>query len=116
MDAKKALAGEIVRQYHGENEAKAAWEDFERKFQKQDPFTGLVPIEIKAGSAPDMLVSDTALSIKAVSSKGEFRRLVEQGAVEVQGIKIDDFQYRISLGEYTIKIGKTKFYRVTVKK
>ncbi|MDD5496592.1 MAG: tyrosine--tRNA ligase [Candidatus Omnitrophica bacterium] len=116
METKKGLAKEIVRQYCGEKEAEEAKAHFEKTFQKQDPFTGLKPVKIETGDPEGMLVSDTALALKAVKSKGEFRRLVEQGAIEIQGKKIADFQYRIAPGPHSIKLGKTKFYNIIIYK
>jgi tyrosyl-tRNA synthetase len=117
MDSKKALAGEIVRQYYGENEAKAAQEDFERKFQKQDPFTGLKVQEFNVNDPNGLLLSEIFSSVQMLNlgSKSEFRRLVGQGAIEVNGQKIDDFQCRLEAGkECSIKAGKTKFYKIVI--
>ena len=113
MEAKKQLAKEIVRQYHGEVRAQAACRDFENKFQKRDPFTGL-KLETKTfkGTLCDFLISD-----KICSSKSEYRRLVEQGAIEVNGYKIKELEYKLEPSEeYRIKVGKKRFLKVVFNK
>lgn len=44
-------------------------------------------------------------------SKSEARRLVEQGAVKINGVKILDIKCAVSVGEI-IKVGKDKFVKV----
>lgn len=112
MEAKKNLAEIIVRQYHGEEGAKAAKKDFENKFQKRDPFT-----ELKQETKPfkpnlcDFLVQD-----KILPSKGEYRRLIEQGAIEVNGARVKEADFKLEPSkEYCIKVGKKRFLKVILK-
>lgn len=112
MEAKKKLAGDIVRQYYGKAIADAARKDFENKFQKRDPFKDL-PLESRAfnGNLCDFLISE-----KICSSKGEYKRLFEQGAIEVNTIKIKGLEYVLEPGkEYNIKVGKKRFLKIVVK-
>ncbi|MEK6732275.1 MAG: tyrosine--tRNA ligase, partial [Candidatus Omnitrophota bacterium] len=105
MAAKKNLARDIVRQYHGENLAEASLEDFENKFQKRDPFTEL-KLEAKPLKANlcDFLVQD-----KILPSKGEYRRLIEQDAIEVNGARIKELEFKLKPSkEYCIKVGKKR--------
>ncbi len=109
MDAKKNLAKIIVKDYHGENLAETALRDFENKFQKRDPFTELKLVErpLKSNLC-DFLVEE-----KACSSKGEYRRLVEQDAIEVNGIKVKEIGFKLEPSkEYRIKVGKKRFVKV----
>jgi len=112
MEAKKNLAEIIVRQYHGEEEAKAAKKDFENKFQKKDPFT-----ELKQETRPlkpnlcDFLVEE-----KLCQSKGEYRRLIKQDAIEVNGVRIKEIDFKLELSkEYRIKVGKKRFLKIIFK-
>ena len=109
MDAKKKLAEEIVGQYHGDQAAGAARKDFENKFQKRDPFTGLaVEVKIyKADTLGNYLVEE-----KICLSKNEYRRLLEQGGVQVDGEKIKDPEFKpLPDKEYRVKVGKKRFLR-----
>src|SRR3989338_6097397 len=112
MEAKKNLAGEIVRQYHGREARESALRDFENKFQKRDPFT-----ELKIEEKPflpnlcDFLVQD-----KILPSKGEYRRLIEQGAIEVNGARVKEADFKLEPSkEYCIKVGKKRFLKVILK-
>jgi len=110
MEAKKKLARDIVCQYHGEGNAQAALKDFENKFQKRDPFT-----ELKLETKPfkKQTLCDFLVSGKICPSKNEYRRLVEQGAIEVNStrIKAPDYPLKPSK-EYRIKVGKKRFLKV----
>jgi len=110
MEAKKKLAEEIVRQYHGADKAQAACRDFENKFQKRDPFTEL-KVETKK-LKPDLC--EFLVSEKICPSKGEYKRLLEQGAIEVNGTRINSLGFKlIPNKEYRIKVGKKRFLKVT---
>jgi tyrosyl-tRNA synthetase len=112
-DVKMRLAREIVSQYHGLDEAKAAEEEFKRMFQQKD-----LPDEI-----PDFRPSDEMLGgvwlpklIVASGSTGstsEARRLIQYGGVKVDGEKIDDPNYTITPSTgMIIQVGKRKFFRI----
>lgn len=109
MDAKKKLAEEIVGQYHGKQAAGAARKDFENKFQKRDPFTELkLETKVFKTTLCDFLVEDGVLS-----SKSEYKRLVEQGAIEVNGAKVKEILFGLKPAkEYHIKVGKKRFLKI----
>ncbi|PIP67799.1 MAG: tyrosine--tRNA ligase [Candidatus Omnitrophica bacterium CG22_combo_CG10-13_8_21_14_all_43_16] len=112
MEAKKKLAKDIVKQYHGENPAEAALKDFENKFQKRDPFTEL-KLETKPfkPSLADFLVGE-----KILPSKAEYKRLIEQDAIEVNGARIKEIDFKLEPSkEYCIKVGKKRFLKVLFK-
>ncbi len=113
MEAKKKLARDIVKQYHSENLAETALKDFENKFQKRDPFTEL-KLETKAfkpGNLCDFLVSE-----KICPSKSEYRRLIEQDAIEINGARIKEIYFKLEPSiEYRIKVGKKRFLKVVFK-
>ena len=109
MEAKKNLAKNIAEQYHGKNLAEASLKDFENKFQKRDPFT-----ELKIETKPlkpnlcEFLVSE-----KILPSKGEYRRLIDQDAIEVNGVRIKDIDFKLQpSAEYHIKVGKKRFLKI----
>ena len=110
MEAKKDLAQNIVRQYHGEKQASLARRDFENKFQKRDPFT-----ELKSETKPHQkMLADFLVADKICASKNEYRRLMEQGAIEVNGARIKTLDFALEPSkEYRIKVGKKRFLKVT---
>lgn len=81
-EAKKALAAEIVRFYHGEAAAAAVLEDWRRQFEERgDPET-IPEVVISAARLKDGLMSavDLIAETKLAASKGEARRKIEEGA------------------------------------
>ena len=100
MVLKKELAHQIVSELHSKEAADKARENFEKTFQKGE--IGEVE-EIKAGSVEDLV------SKEVVSSKSEWKRLVEQGAIELDGQKVTD-NNAVTPGVY--RIGKKKFIKV----
>jgi tyrosyl-tRNA synthetase len=116
MEAKKALAGALAARFAGEEAAKAARLDFERKFSSRDTADADLPAlpldDGKTWTAPDLAVASGV-----AASKSEARRLVEQGGVELDGAKLTDPKAPAALKEGTVlKVGKKRFFRVTLKK
>lgn len=110
MGIKKALARSIVTEYHDEAAAGRGEEHFEKVVQRKE-----IPDEI-----PLRLVDEATLPLYelvsscAGTSKGEARRLVSQGGVNLDGSKITDPAVEISIGpdEQTLRVGKRRFFRV----
>ncbi|MFA4890207.1 MAG: tyrosine--tRNA ligase [Candidatus Paceibacterota bacterium] len=106
-DAKMRLAFEIVKTYHSEKEAKKAQENFVNLFQKKEIPTDIPEIKIKKEEA----LGDILVENKIISSKGEFRRLLTENAIDVDGKTITDVHYKIEKTAI-IKIGKRKFVKI----
>ncbi|MFH0964675.1 MAG: tyrosine--tRNA ligase [Planctomycetota bacterium] len=108
MEAKKELAFEITRDFHGEDAACAASDEFTRVVQE-----GELPSDITPEPTP---VPDEGLWIVSVivdkglaSSSSEARRLITQGAVSLDGVKITDIDHRIFLTRsMTLRVGKRR--------
>lgn len=120
MDAKKKLAGEIVARYHGKEASLKAEHDFTGKYSKRE-FPENLPVIFLS----DLLESPDGMAVSLVSvvakqgfvkSNGEGKRLIEQGGIEVNSVRIGDpffkFDVRKNGQEYKIKIGKKGFLRV----
>jgi tyrosyl-tRNA synthetase len=114
-DVKMRLAREIVTQYHGSDHAKAAEEEFKRMFQQKD-----LPDEIPEYRPTDEMLGEVWLpklmaAAGSVTSTSEARRLIQQGAVKVDGIKIDDPNINISPSAgMIIQVGKRKFFQIVI--
>ncbi|TYP49825.1 tyrosine--tRNA ligase [Thermosediminibacter litoriperuensis] len=108
-DAKMMLAREIVKLYHGDEEARKAEENFVRVFQKSD-LPGEIP-EFKVDTDRVWLPRLMALA-GLCSSNSEALRMIKQGAVKVNGEKIlDALDIEIS-SPVVIQVGKRKFVKV----
>jgi tyrosyl-tRNA synthetase len=112
MEAKKLLAAEMVARFHGPQEAATAREGFERRFQRREipqDVPGFVWTEASDNVAVCRLLHETGLA----ASKGEARRLVEQGAVRVDGRKIvDPAGVLPAVGSALVEVGKRRILRV----
>ncbi|MFC1624189.1 tyrosine--tRNA ligase [Candidatus Omnitrophota bacterium] len=114
MQAKKKLANIIVLQYHGAKAADIAQKDFENKFEKRDPFTTLKLKEKPFQS--NIQLGDFLVQEGLCSSKSEYRRLVEQKAVEVNGGIVGPIVAPFEHSkEYRVRVGKTRFLKVRFK-
>lgn len=113
-DIKMELAKEITTLYHSKEEAEKAEENFKTAFQKQEApeNTKEIIIERNTDNLGNSLL-DGIMTTEEYKSKGELRRLFEQGAVKINGEKITDIKTITKLESGTIlQIGKGKFYKL----
>lgn len=113
MEQKMRLAREIVTQFRGEAEMRAAEEDFARKFQRREGPKEVrgVPLAIfpKSGEQRDLAAGLACAGL--TPSVSEARRLVRQGAVEIDGEKASSNLASLAPG-MTIRVGKHRFVRI----
>ncbi len=113
-DAKFELGQEIVARFHSDAEAESARREFIARFQK-----GAMPDDI-----PDRALDsrDGKLGIAhllqgagLVSSTSEAFRMIKQGAVKIDGERVDDRGLEIEAGStHVYQVGKRRFARVTL--
>jgi len=110
MDLKKKLAWEIVKMYHGEKAADKAQEEFERIFQKREIPEDVKELRIKND---ELRIIDLLIETKLVKSRSEAKRLIGQGAVEIDQSTIRNQQSAIEIKDgMIIKVGKKRFVKV----
>ncbi len=111
MEAKRALAREMVTRFHGSAAAVKAEEDFLQQFrQKEIPED--IPVYHCQSDKP-VWVCALLTASGTVSSNGEARRLIQQGGVKLNGEKLVDADYEVKpVGELILKAGKRRFVRV----
>ena len=110
-DLKRQLARKIVQIYHDKDAAQKAESDFDALFIKKD-----IPDDIPeyALSSTETLVS-IMVGNELVSSNGDAKRMIKQGAVKLDDEKISDMFFEVSPdSEKVLKVGKRKFLRITV--
>ncbi len=107
-DAKAALAGQLVKRLHGEEAARRAEEDFDLKFRRHE-----IPgeIEERAVSNPKDLVA-VLVESGLRESRGDARRLIEQGGVRINGEKAAPDAV-LKDGD-VLQAGKRSFVRIRV--
>ena len=100
MLLKQRLAREIVAQLYDEKAAGDAEKNFRRVFQERKN-----PSDIREGTKANVNLRDYIVINQLAKSRGEAKRLIEQGAVDVDGEKITDVNWTFPSGT-TIKVGK----------
>ena len=107
MMLKKRLAKEIVTQLYDQKAATEAEEHFVKEFQKRE-----VPEEITLGTKAHGSLLDYIIENRLANSRSEARRLIKQGAVDVDGKKVTDVQMEVTK-DSIIKVGKRRYIRST---
>lgn len=111
-DAKENLAKEIIARYHSRKDADEAAKEFEKIFSKKELPTDIPETGVKAKGAEILLV-DLLKDISMVDSKGEARRMINQGGVYINDKRVGDINCSLKCaGAYIIKVGKRKFRKV----
>ncbi len=115
MEAKKELARRIVARFHSEEAGKAALEDFNTRFSKKDLGKADLP-EVTLDGATDIIsivVSAFEAGFQKKKSRGDVRRLVEQGSVQISGEKVTDVKATPSLKKGdVVRLDKTHAVRI----
>jgi len=111
-DAKMRLAREIVTLYHGKDAAKDAEKNFIETFQEGGIPTDIPEVTIAKGTSLKEVVFESGV----VVSKSEIGRLVVQGAISSMVTKqiFTDDETKI-VNDDTLKIGKRRFLKITVR-
>ena len=116
MDAKKALAESLTSLFFEDSIAKREREEFSKVFSK-----GKVPEEMPTFSLSSLSLEKVSLlnvlaSTDKFGSKGEIRRLVKQGAIKLDNVRVDDpemvLNFEAERKEMVIKAGKKIFIRI----
>lgn len=114
-DVKMRLAREIVGTYYGAEDVVRAEEAFKRVFQQHDIPEEMPVIDVTDDILEEGLIWLPRLMQKAgmCSSTSEARRLIQQGAVRIDGERFNDPNQKIQpVSGMVIKVGKRKFVRL----
>ncbi len=115
MEAKKQLATIVVDRFHGEGEGRKAREEFERIFSQRD-LPSDIPEETLDADDGKLWIAHALTQAGLTQSNGEAIRLIRQGALAIDGEKINDKDFQLSAGgPYMIKLGKRRFLNLTVR-
>ena len=120
-EKKMLLAHELTELVHGKEEADKAEATAKALFSGEGDDENMPTTEISAADVPaDGIAAIDLLSIcKLIPSKGEGRRLIEQGGVAINGEKVPSFDTKISVADLKegvkIKKGKKVFHRAIIK-
>ncbi len=118
MVLKKSLAKELVTQLYGPEESAAAEAHFTKVFQEKELPDEIAEYRVSFSSLTRQHGDQTGLDICQLldvtglaKSRSEANRLIEQGAVSVDGHKVTNHIVPLASGE-VIKVGKRRFARI----
>lgn len=112
MNVKKEMAEHIVARFWSATEAKVARETFEEIFQKQD-YSHAQSIKLDESLPNPIWIVELLKALKAVAGSSEAKRLIEAGAVLLNGEVIKEFKAEVHHQSGTIvKVGKHRIYKI----
>jgi len=110
-DLKMRLAHEIVDIYHGAKPSEAAEDHFVRTVQKKEAPEEVKSLKFKVKS---LNIVELLVQSELASSKGEARRLIEQGGIKINGEVVRDLKKEVDLSkEIMLQRGKLNYIKVT---
>jgi tyrosyl-tRNA synthetase len=115
MEAKKRLAAELADRFCGPGAGAKARLEFESVFSKKNMPDEIPAVEI-AWEGEKMKLVKLMSTGGVAASNSDARRLVQQGAVEVNGVPVKDSDASYDPKELLLRVGKKRFVRVIPKK
>ena len=116
-EKKEILAFEITKLVHGGEEASKVREAARALFSGEGDDANMPTTEIELEN--DIGLLDLLVLTKLAASKGEARRLIDQGGISLNGNKVNDVNLRINRNDLAepikIKKGKKAFHKVVLK-
>jgi tyrosyl-tRNA synthetase len=107
-DAKMRLAWEIVDAFHGSDAADAAQEHFRTVFQRRE-----LPEDMPVRELGEPVnIVDLIFEAGMARSKSDARRLIQQGAVTLDGELVPDIETAVEPREAVLRVGKRRFLRL----
>ena len=107
---KANLAKLVIKDFHSTEAADNAEEEFNRRFVKKEIPDDIEETTVAAGNYK---LGELLAQMNLAASKGEAKRLIEQGGVKINGERAANVNAEIELrGEILLQVGKRKFLRV----
>ena len=111
-DIKFLLAEELVDRFHSEGEGKVCKEAFLQRFQKGQIPDDIPSISIDVG-INGMPLANLLKACEMTASTSEAMRLIKQGGVKIDSIKVEDPKLVVMQGQESIyQVGKRKFLKI----
>ena len=114
MDLKKRLAHDLVAQFHGRPSAREAREFFERTVQGGEAPDEIPTLVVAGDDAGAKRLSDLILDAGLARSSGEARRLIDQGAVRLDGSQIEENVAASELASGVLRVGRRRYLRLQI--
>ncbi len=115
MALKQDLSQRIVTRIHGAEAAESARAHFRRVVQRKELPDDIPVIRLALGDRSSLKLVEVLVEAKLAPSKNEARRLVQQGAVSVDRVRLKDPTCGLEAGDLLIQVGKRRFARVQIR-
>ncbi len=113
-DIKFKLAEEIITRFHDAKAAEAAQSDFINRFSNNAIPDDVPEIEISVGTE-GMPLANVLKEAGLVASTSDAHRMVKQGAVKIDGERVEDSKQILQEGSTNVmQVGKRKFARISL--
>jgi len=110
-DIKFLLCEEIITRFHDAQSAESAKQDFVQRFQKNAMPDDMSELTMSLGEG--MLIGNLLKEAQLCASTSEAMRMVKQGAVKLNGERVEDPRAVIAENEpFVLQVGKRKFARI----
>jgi tyrosyl-tRNA synthetase len=114
-DLKAALARRLVERFHGLEAARAAESHFDRVFRRHEAPADLETVEVAALDPRGCDVVSLLVGAGLAASRGEARRLVQQGGVRLDEKRVESLEQWFRPGEHLVQVGKRRFLRARIR-
>ena len=111
-DLKRRLARTLVAMYHSAEAAQDAEAQFDKIFIDKEIPENIEEYVIRDRDGETNVVG-LMMTAKMATSKSEARRLIEQGGVSIDGVRVSDLNAPVPTAkQFILKVGKRKFLKV----
>ena len=114
LHTKELLAARLVERLHGAVVAREAAAHFQRVVRDGELPTQIPTSQVTVGAGGSAGLLDVMRTALAVASNAEARRLIDQGAVAIDGARVEDAGMRLSPGVYLVRVGRRRISRVSI--
>ncbi|HET8817308.1 MAG TPA: tyrosine--tRNA ligase [Pseudidiomarina sp.] len=113
-DYKVLLAKELIARFHDEAAAEAAEQDFIQRFSK-NAIPDTMPELTLTSDDGSLAIANLLKAADLVGSTSDAMRMIKQGAVKIDGEKVEDTRLVVTAGSTAVyQVGKRKFARITL--
>jgi tyrosyl-tRNA synthetase len=99
--------------YHSAQSAQRTAEDFQRVFTRRELPERIDQYKV---TKKNINIVDLLVECKLMRSRGEAKRKIREGAIDVDGVRVDDIDYVVELKQpIVVRAGKHKFLKVSKK-
>jgi tyrosyl-tRNA synthetase len=112
MALKQSLAMAVAERLSGAEGAQRAHQHFEKVVRARELPNEIPEYAIDLEGASELGLLAVLETVGLTKSRGEARRLVKQGAVQLDGERVEDEGLHLAAGSYLLKAGKRRFARV----